>query len=275
MPTHQQRPSVGSVKDQEEILPRLCRLSRKDSNDQYGFDFKTLKSDGMHVAKNVREGLPAHMAGLKEGDYILEVNGESIDGVEHESVVKKISARPSMVDLLAVNDLNAYLTYRNYMKQPEEVDVGIRLNNDFNREDVTYHKLKPLPGFKGLGISLNNSAIISAVEPTSPAEKAGLKKDQKIVKVNGKNVTDKTYKEIGAIIREHEKDLVLGCIDMTPQRETVDLDQTAAIKAAMNQFLETPESEQHQPSESAVEVNGNQSVSSKTGEKISGTSTIF
>ena len=129
-------------KEPGDVLPRLCRLSRNDRNDQYGFDFKTLKSDGMHVAKNVRDGLPAAVAGLREGDYILEVNGESIDGIEHEQVVKKISARPTMVDLLAVNDLNAYLNHRNYMKSQDELDVGIRFNNDFNREDVTYHKLK-------------------------------------------------------------------------------------------------------------------------------------
>jgi len=82
--------------------------------------------------------------------------------------------------------------------------------------------------------------------------------------VNGKNVQDKSYKEIGAIIREHEKDLVIGCIDMTPQRESVEVDQSAAIKAAMDKYLETPEPEV------AVEISGTQSVSSKSGEKISG-----
>ncbi len=112
-------------KEPGDVLPRLCRLSRNDRNDQYGFDFKTLKSDGMHVAKNVRDGLPAAVAGLREGDYILEVNGESIDGIEHEQVVKKISARPTMVDLLAVNDLNAYLNHKNDLKNQSDDDVSI------------------------------------------------------------------------------------------------------------------------------------------------------
>ena len=90
-------------------VPRLCRLSRENRGDQYGFDFKTLRNEGRHVANNVRLSFPADVAGLKDGDYILEVNGESVDGVEHDSVIGKISAKPNEVDLLVVSDIDAYL----------------------------------------------------------------------------------------------------------------------------------------------------------------------
>jgi len=69
------------------------------------------------VANNVRPDFPADKAGLRDGDYILEVNGESIDNTEHGNVVNKILAQPTQVDLLVVADLNSYLANRQQLQQ--------------------------------------------------------------------------------------------------------------------------------------------------------------
>jgi len=101
----------AGAEEPKDVLKRLCRLSRNDQNDKYGF---TLKGDGVYVAKNVRDDLPAAVGGLREGDHILEVNGKSIDGIEHGQVRKKILAKgATTVDLSVVNNLNAYLNHRN------------------------------------------------------------------------------------------------------------------------------------------------------------------
>ena len=121
---------VAPLQVEEKLLPRLCRLTRESHVDQYGFDFKTLKNEGKHIANNVRENYPADIAGLKDGDFILEVNGESIDGMEHDAVVNKISAHHTKVDLLVVNDLNAYLDFNKHMKEPE---VNIPIDGIINK----------------------------------------------------------------------------------------------------------------------------------------------
>lgn len=118
---------------------------------------------------------------------------------------------------------------------------------------MTLHSLKLIPGFKGLGISLNKNAIISSVDPDSPAENAGLRKDQKVVQVNGKSVQNKSYKEIAKAIKEHEKDLTIGVIDLAPQRDVPEeksLEQQAVIA-------------------------GSKSLSSQTGKAVSGLSTFI
>ena len=102
---------IQTTETYDKSIPRLCRLTRSNRSDPYGFDFKTLKSEGRHVANNVRPGLPADRAGLRDGDYILEVNGESLEGMEHDAVVNKISKNPNQVDLLVVGDL-ATMQYR-------------------------------------------------------------------------------------------------------------------------------------------------------------------
>jgi predicted metalloprotease with PDZ domain len=102
----------AGTEEPEDVFPRLCHLSRNDSNDKYGFTL-ILNRNGTHIAKNVRDGLPAAIAGLREGDLILEVNGESIDGIDFGQVIKKILAEgATTVDLLVVNNPDAYLDHR-------------------------------------------------------------------------------------------------------------------------------------------------------------------
>ena len=168
-----------TMQNEDGTLPRLCRLARSSRDDQYGYDFKTLKSEGRHVANNVRAGLPAQRAGLRDGDYILEVNGESIDRMEHDAVVARISQHPTQVDLMVVADLKGYLEKVKHQLPPpplykepsgDEVELDARIPSP----DVTYHRISLIPGFKGLGISLTPNGIINAIEPNSPSDKGNL-----------------------------------------------------------------------------------------------------
>ena len=108
----------NKIKDDRSI-PRLCRLTRASREAPYGFDYKTLKTKGRHVANNVRSGLPASKAGLISGDNILEVNGEQIDGMGHNQIVLKLSQHPNHVDLLVVADLQGYLIKQQQMRTEE------------------------------------------------------------------------------------------------------------------------------------------------------------
>ena len=74
---------------------------------------------------------------------------------------------------------------------------------------VIRHLVEKLPG-QDLGIGLAQNGVISSVESNSPADAAGLKKDQQIVEVSGENMRGKSNKEIAKIIKENEKNLVIG-----------------------------------------------------------------
>ena len=106
-------PREDFIEKQVDVLPRLCCLTRNNRECEYGFSLRTLKSNGLHVAIDVSKSLPASISGLKEGDFILEINGESIDGMEHSQVVQLFNTRPTSVDLLVRNDFNAYINLEN------------------------------------------------------------------------------------------------------------------------------------------------------------------
>lgn len=260
-------------------MPRLISLRRQERREQYGFDFKTIKYESRHVAMNVREGYPADRAGLRDDDIILEVNGESVHGMDHEAVVKKIASNPNQVDLFVVKDVNTYVSMitkpalPQQQEQHDEVGIDLRVP----AKNVTYHKVNLIPGFKGLGISLAPSGIISAIEPNSPSDRAGLRKDHRIVEVNGANVRDKSNKEIASFIKENEANLTIGVIDtsvgVNTQAPSVLVSaptESTDFKQALAQAVNERVPSQSRPADELNIDIASQSVSSATGKKLTG-----
>lgn len=82
---------------------RLCYLKIWPSFQGYGFNLHAEKNKpGQYIGK-VDVGSPAEAAGLKEGDKIIEVNGENISTSNHQGVVQKIKAEPNQTRLLVLD----------------------------------------------------------------------------------------------------------------------------------------------------------------------------
>jgi len=74
-----------------------------DHFDGYGFNLHAEKGKpGQYIGK-VDDGSPAEAAGLRQGDRILEVNGESIGDKTHKQVVEAIKGLPNETKLLVVD----------------------------------------------------------------------------------------------------------------------------------------------------------------------------
>nr|XP_023011769.1 Na(+)/H(+) exchange regulatory cofactor NHE-RF2-like [Leptinotarsa decemlineata] len=82
---------------------RLCHIQKWESFDGYGFNLHAEKGKpGQYIGK-VDEGSPAEAAGLRQGDRILEVNGESIANKTHKQVVELIKSQTGETKLLVVD----------------------------------------------------------------------------------------------------------------------------------------------------------------------------
>ena len=78
------------IPNNEEYLARLCHLKKWPHFQGYGFNLHAERSKmGQHIGKVDNES-PADLAGLKEGDRIIEVNNVNISNENHQQVVKRI-----------------------------------------------------------------------------------------------------------------------------------------------------------------------------------------
>lgn len=117
----------------------------------------------------VEKGTPADMAGLKRGDRIVSVNGEDIRSFTDFAKAESLSIGAPMT--LGVNRQGEALTLQ---VSPVLVE----------RDDGQGGKIA-LPS---IGVQHFDPPFVSSVEKGSPAELAGIAKDDLILSVNGRDV---------------------------------------------------------------------------------------
>lgn len=83
--------------------PRRCHVIKVPDFDGYGFNLHAEKGKpGQYIGK-VDDGSPAQIAGLRQGDRIIEVNAVNIGRETHKEVVQRIKAIANEVQLLVVD----------------------------------------------------------------------------------------------------------------------------------------------------------------------------
>lgn len=137
------------------------------------------------VVEGVKEGSPAAKAGIKKGDLILDFNGT------------KTPNGHSLIDALGgakAGDKVAMTVSRGGWGKKVELTLG---GNNPEAEKTEPAKKGPAPkagqtGFLGIYLKpgQGKGAIIDGTVKGSPARKAGLKQDDVIVGINGKQVND-------------------------------------------------------------------------------------
>ncbi|CAL4063610.1 unnamed protein product [Meganyctiphanes norvegica] len=83
--------------------PRLCHILQWPDFQGYGFNLHAEKSKPGQFIGKIDNDSPAEVAGLKEGDRIIEVNGVNIGNENHKQVVSRIKAVSKETKLLVVD----------------------------------------------------------------------------------------------------------------------------------------------------------------------------
>ncbi|XP_078084454.1 cytohesin-interacting protein-like [Mustelus asterias] len=92
---------------------KMVVLSKQD-NETFGFEIQTNRMD-QHNANaleictfvcKVHENSPSHVAGLKAGDKLLNINGVDTEGFSHQEIVDLIKSSGNLLSLLTINNLS-------------------------------------------------------------------------------------------------------------------------------------------------------------------------
>lgn len=91
---------------------RLCVIKSPPSGGGYGFSMQARSADGKsgHFIGKVDSGSAAEVAGLRQGDRIIEVNDQSVENATHKEVVDKIKSVPNTVRLLVIDEATGEMT---------------------------------------------------------------------------------------------------------------------------------------------------------------------
>ncbi|KAG7459589.1 hypothetical protein MATL_G00212190 [Megalops atlanticus] len=112
----------------EYLRPRLCVLE-KGSNG-YGFHLHGEKGQIGQFVRLVEPDSPSEKSGLRAGDRLVFVNGESVETESHQQVVSRIRATTGRLELIVVDvDTDEYLKKYNMRCLREYVTQGIPLPN--------------------------------------------------------------------------------------------------------------------------------------------------
>ncbi|KTG36980.1 hypothetical protein cypCar_00018217, partial [Cyprinus carpio] len=95
-------PVLPAMADAENMPYRPRRLHLVLGSEGYGFLLKQEKTGAgrtVHMVREVDKGSPAELGSVKEGEMLLEVNGESTESLSHNEVVSKIRQSGQQVTL--------------------------------------------------------------------------------------------------------------------------------------------------------------------------------
>ncbi|NWI10142.1 NHRF3 protein, partial [Crypturellus soui] len=193
------------------LQPRECKVTKKPEK-SYGFYLRIEKDTAGHLIRNVEKDSPAEKAGLKDGDRVLRVNGVFVDKEEHAQVVEIIKKSGNSV-VFFVLDEAAYQKARkegvnleelgqkvSTEQQQEQQAPPLKANGDLTaapqprlcylvKESSGYgFSLKTTEGQKGL--------YIVEIASQGAAAKAGVKNNDRLIEINGKNVENNEHEEV-------------------------------------------------------------------------------
>uniref|UniRef100_A0A8C8RBQ3 PDZ domain containing 1 n=1 Tax=Pelusios castaneus TaxID=367368 RepID=A0A8C8RBQ3_9SAUR len=243
--------------------PRLVELKKGDSG--YGFYLRMEQNGIGHLIKDIDSGSPAEKAGLKDNDILVAVNGESVEALDHDTVVERIKRCGEMTTLL-VADKQTDTMYKLAQISPSLYQREIQYSSPAEAEEEptsnAEQKVNQKPkicrlvkGPSGFGFRLNsieNTSVqfIKEVRKGGPADTAGLEEEDILVEVNGVNILNESYDKVVAKINDGDRLTLLVCRKATYEYyKSQNIPITASLADQLDDPTDPPASTENPPAE--------------------------
>ncbi|XP_051011675.1 Na(+)/H(+) exchange regulatory cofactor NHE-RF4 [Acomys russatus] len=210
--------------------PRCLNIEKGPQG--FGFLLREEKGPNGHLGQflwDVDPGLPADKAGMKAGDRLVAVAGESVDGLGHEETVSRIREQGSCVSLVVVDPeadrffsmvrLSPLLFLENaeVAASPPAVDAVEPSGLEDSRQCFLYPGPGGGYGFRLCCVASGPCLFISQVTPGGSAARAGLQIGDAVLEVNGYPVGEASDLDRLQQLPEAEPPLCLKLAARNPQ----------------------------------------------------------
>ncbi|MDK2848035.1 MAG: serine protease Do [Desulfuromonadales bacterium] len=171
-----------------------------DLAESFGLD----EVEGILVTQ-VIEDSPAEDAGLKQGDVILQIDGDKLDKVASFRNRIALTAPGTKVSLLILRD-GKEMTFKVKIGKQTERDNTTSGSRDIPEIGLTLQDLTPELE-KRFGYENEEGVLVTGVDRGSLAERAGIRQGSLILEIGRKKVT--SVQQAKTLLKENKRDSIL------------------------------------------------------------------
>ncbi|XP_078119027.1 Na(+)/H(+) exchange regulatory cofactor NHE-RF3 [Sander vitreus] len=177
---------------------RVISLTKRPGH-TFGFYLRVEQGEEGHLIRCLEMGGPAELAGMRDGDRILRVNGTFVDGLSHSEVVDKVRNSGASVTFHILDEASYMLAKAQGLdlSNPQSTPVA---------NGVAKQALKPklcylVKSSSGYGFSLRSvkgeqGLFMTEVIQGSVADRAGVNVNDRLLEINGENVEGSTHEQV-------------------------------------------------------------------------------
>uniref|UniRef100_A0A672K4G5 Na(+)/H(+) exchange regulatory cofactor NHE-RF3-like n=1 Tax=Sinocyclocheilus grahami TaxID=75366 RepID=A0A672K4G5_SINGR len=200
--------------------PRIITLAKREGQG-YGFYLRVEHSEEGHLIRALEMGGVAELAGLKDGDRIIRVNGKFVDSLEHSQVADLVRKSGMSVTLHVLGE-EAYKTAKaNGVNLANSQSQSGQSQPTMNGVSAPAAKAKLcyLPKTSsGFGFSLKSikgtqGIFMTDVVSGGTADQAGVKLSDRIVEINSENVENLSHDQTVQKVKAAGDKLMLLLVD--------------------------------------------------------------
>ncbi|KAF7688680.1 hypothetical protein HF521_013487 [Silurus meridionalis] len=200
-------------------VPRVCML-KKEEGENFGFHLRLEKGRQGHIIRQVEVLGVAEKSGLRDGDRLLEVNEQFVDDIDHMEVARMIqTSGPQLCFLLLSSDEYEQAVAQGWnLKELSKAQRG----KEWNPPRLCYIKRSA----SGLGFSIHpvegekGKFYINPIAG-GPAEKAGLRKGDRLVWINGAMACELTHSAMNKMVKKCNNHITVLVIDSMSEKSYI------------------------------------------------------
>ncbi|XP_030602778.1 NHERF family PDZ scaffold protein 4b isoform X2 [Archocentrus centrarchus] len=219
-------PILPSMAIPHKLPHRARKLHLISAAEGFGFLLRLEKVPSgrtYHILREMTGGSRAERAGMRDGELLLEVNGESVESLKHEEVVDRVRLSGQEVYLTTITPQGLEF-YTQLGLSPLlfcEDDAA-----DKEKENIVPASAEENSPAKEMDVSSNlrlcslqKGTLISQVASEDSGQSAGLAVGDIVMKVNGQNVEEKSQEDVTVLVEEEGQFLSLLVTDETSYKK--------------------------------------------------------
>ncbi|CAL8268489.1 unnamed protein product [Lota lota] len=179
-------------------IQRVIALTKRPG-ETFGFFLRVEQGEFGHLVRCLDMGGAAELAGMKDGDRILRVNGTFVDGLSHLQVVELVKENGVSVTFHVIDaaSYNQAKTQGVDLSVPHPRPLANEVGGPAGKPRLCYL----VKSSAGYGFSLRSvwgekGVFMTQVASGGVAEQAGVKMNDRLLEVNGDNVAGATHEQV-------------------------------------------------------------------------------